>query len=62
MEKTKTERRIDRDQQVRIFFEKLEKKHPQLRLNALLEKTAERFPPISTGTVSLIINKGGNYK
>lgn len=55
-------RREKRDQQVREFFAALEKKHPQWRLNALLEETAERFPPIAPNTVADIINKTGIYK
>lgn len=55
-------RRQKRDQQVREFFTNLEKKHPQWRLSALLEETAERFPPIAPNTVADIINKSGIYK
>ncbi|MFW2137119.1 hypothetical protein ACK2M7_12710 [Chryseobacterium sp. TY4] len=62
MTSEKTQRRLKRDEQVRKYFTQLEEKHPQWRLQALLEKTAERFPPISTATVSAILNKSGIYK
>ncbi|AYO58205.1 hypothetical protein CO230_08760 [Chryseobacterium sp. 6424] len=62
MTSEKTKRRQKRDEQVRQYFAELEAKYPQWRLDALLDKTAERFPPISAATVSAILNKSGIYK
>ncbi|ROI09780.1 hypothetical protein EGI11_03210 [Chryseobacterium sp. H3056] len=62
MTSEKTIRRQSRDEQVRRYFAELESKYPQWRLAALMEKTAERFPPISAATVSMILNKSGIYK
>ena len=62
METEQKKRRQKRDDQVRKHFEDLERKNPKWKLQSLLEETANRFPPLSTTTVSLIINKGSIYK
>ena len=46
-----------RNEKVREVFTALERKHPQWKLSALLEKTAEQVPPISPATVSAIIKR-----
>lgn len=50
-----------RNDMVRKFFTELEAKNPQWKLTALLEETANTFPPISVNTVSAIIRKTGVY-
>ena len=58
---SRKERLALRNKKVREFFENLERKHPQWKLSALLEETANQFPPISSTTVSAILKKNGAY-
>jgi len=58
---TRKQRIQQRNDKVRTFFLSLEKKHPQWKLSALLEKTAHHFPPISSATVSAILKQSGSY-
>lgn len=51
-----------RNRAVREYFAELEKKHPQWKLSALLEETANRFPPISSATVAAILRCSGVYQ
>lgn len=46
-----------RNEQLKIYFAELEKKNPQWTLSALLEETANKFPPISTQTVAVILKQ-----
>jgi hypothetical protein len=50
-----------RNQRVKEYFNDLEKKHPQWKLSALLEETANHFPPIAPATVSAILKESGSY-
>lgn len=50
-----------RNEKVRDFFTALEKKHSQWKLSALLEETANQFPPIAPATVSAILKESGSY-
>lgn len=56
------ERLRERNNKVRAYYEKLEKENPKWRNNALLQKTAEQFPPITVNTVTAIIKRTGIYK
>ncbi len=56
------ERIRERNNKVRAYFDKLEKENPNWCNNALLQKTAEQFPPITVNTVTAIIKRNGIYK
>ncbi|HAO08189.1 MAG TPA: hypothetical protein DCQ50_14665 [Chryseobacterium sp.] len=58
---TRKQRLDYRNAKVKEYFTALEKKHPQWKLQALLEDTAREFPPLATGTISAIIKGTGKY-
>ncbi len=52
---------LERNKQVRIFFDKLAEKNPEWRMGALEKKTADQFY-ISERTVRSILKGSGIYQ
>ena len=60
-QKNRKDRIEQRNKAVKVYFAELENKNPNWKLEALLEATAQRFPPIAPATVSAILKESGSY-